>query len=146
MPLLETVSRFQQSDHDCGPTAFEVLFRFWYATKPLPAWGDLADPHLGVGLDLLHLMCRKEFPKTATGDGWSLEDLAAFSRFTPVLTMVHSTDLYAHWVVVRGVQRGRVYYHCPTNGRESKPAAEWEAAWRDERRDGYDRCCVTGWR
>lgn len=36
-----------------------------------------------------------------------------------------------HWVVVRGINHGRVHYHCPIQGRSSLQIDEWIERWRD---------------
>lgn len=47
-----------------------------------------------------------------------------------------------HWVIVRGVERTRVYYQCPTYGPQSVTARKWLDGWRDMSESGHD---YDGW-
>jgi ABC-type bacteriocin/lantibiotic exporter with double-glycine peptidase domain len=58
--------------------------------------------------------------------------LRALTRVdVPVICAVRDDDGGGHWVVVRGVERGRVYFHCPLKGPRSRPEDEWVANWHD---------------
>lgn len=57
-----------------------------------------------------------------------------------------SNDLPAdHWVVVRGIRGGRVYYH-DTRGRASKPAAEFVRWWEGPAENDLRNYALCGWR
>lgn len=145
MPLLDTADVRQRTDHGCGATAFDVLYRFHHGGRS-PRWTqELPDPARGMGPDTLELLVRRHFDCVAVGH-WDLARLALFARFTPVLCLVtvgHESD---HWVCVRGVTRSRVHVQCPDRGRYDATHAEWSAAWTDATAGGaYPRLALTGW-
>lgn len=145
MPLLDTPGKLQRSDHDCGATAFEILFRYHYPRRPLPDWGELADPVRGLGPDAMELFVRKEFPNVCVGH-LGLKELKFFTGFTPVLCVVTVGAGADHWVVCRGVTNHRVHVQCPSLGRLSHSHAEWLAVWKDATAGGaYSRFAVAGW-
>src|SRR5262245_18105753 len=85
--LLDTPQRLQDLPHNSGATAFEILYRFHYPKKPLPEWGELADPVRGIGPDTLELFVRKEFPHALVGS-IDLPTLGYLTRFTPVIVIL----------------------------------------------------------
>lgn len=145
MPLLDTPDRRQTLPHNCGACAFEILFRFHYPRKPIPEWGELADPVRGVGPDTLELFVRKEFTYSFAGHG-DLPVLRYFAGFTPVLCVVTVGPESDHWVCVRGVTRTHVHTQDPDEGRKKYTHDEWLAVWRDVTAGGvYEHFCLTGW-
>lgn len=146
MPLLDTPAIEQTSPHGCGAAAFATLFRFHYPKKPLPDWGELADPVRGVGPEALELFVRKEFNCVAAGH-FDLARLRMFAGFTPVLCVVKLSTELDHWVAVRGVTPHYVHVQDPETGRRRYTHAEWLAAWTDATAGGiYERFALTGWR
>lgn len=146
MPLLDTADVRQRDAHDCGAAAFAVLFRYHFPRKPLPDWGELADPVRGLGPDALELFVRKEFPQVLVGH-LDLPLLRHLSARTPVLCLVTVGPQSDHWVAVRGVTAHRVHVQDPDQGRASYPHAEWLDVWRDVTAGGvYERFAVTGWK
>lgn len=76
-----------------------------------------------------------------------VEDLRHFTRTgRPVMCPVTDEDDCGHWVVVAGVERGYVHFHCPTDGPSKWKVKTWEAGWRDQyARSGhvYDSWGIT---
>lgn len=145
MPLLETPNVRQRADHDCGAAAFAILYRYHYPRKPLPDWGELADPVRGLGPDAIELFVRKEFPHTVIGH-MDLPILRHLAARTPVLCIVTVGPGLDHWVAVRGVTAQRVHTQDPADGRNSYTHTDWLAMWRDSTAGGiYPRWAVTGW-
>jgi predicted double-glycine peptidase len=54
---------------------------------------------------------------------------------TPVACLVQSEGT-GHWVVVRGVVRGKVYFMDPDCGLSAMPLPKWESVWIDSDRRG----------
>lgn len=146
MPLLDTPQILQRSDHDCGAAAFKTLFRYHYPRKPLPDWGELADPERGIQPDTLELFARKEFPDCHFRAKLDLRALRFHTEQTPVMCLITITPTLDHWVCVRGVTPHRVHVQCPTSGRLSYSHEEWLLRWRDATSGGiYTRIAITGW-
>jgi len=64
----------------------------------------------------------------------------------PVIALVNFEG-EGHWVVVRGVQRGRVHYQCPIDGIESLPVGGFASQWFDTDGHGirWDNFGCTAW-
>lgn len=72
----------------------------------------------------------------------TVDDLRHLTRTKrPVVCPVTLPDGNGHWVVVRGVLRGRVHIHCPIFGPHAQPVAAWLSRWYDSTSKGheYDR-------
>lgn len=144
--LLDLPDVRQTGDHDCGAACLAVLFE-WYDV-PRPRWvRPMCDPEDGLQPDAVRSAVR-----SVLGVAVSLPMTVGVLRGfvldgRPVLcpVMLPGADC-GHWVVVRGVTRARVSYHCPENGRESLPLDGWLAAWRDEPGAVYQQWGITGWR
>lgn len=148
MPLLDTPEITQKLPHDCGAAAFHTLFRFHFPRKPVPDWGELADPVRGLGPDALELFTRKEFRNVAVGH-FDLSLLRTFVSFTPVLVIVTVGTAEDHWLCVRGVTPTRVYVQDPdpAHPRRHYTHQEFLAVWRDCTAGGvYERFALTGWK
>lgn len=146
VPLLDTSDFRQTTPHSCGSGAFHILYRFHFPKKPLPDWGELADPVRGIGPDTLELFVRKEFRNVTVGH-IDLPHLRFLAARTPVLCIITNGFESDHWFAVRGVTRERVYVQDPDSGRHSYTHAEWGRAWRDSTAGGiYERFALTGWR
>jgi ABC-type bacteriocin/lantibiotic exporter with double-glycine peptidase domain len=148
MPLLDTPGITQDKPHNCGAAAFHILFRYHFPKKPLPDWGELADPVRGLGPDALELFVRKEFRNISVGH-LDLKHLRFLSTFTPVLCIVTVGPEADHWVCVRGVTGGYVHVQDPDpeHPRHRYTHAEWFRAWRDTTAGGaFQRYGLTGWR
>jgi hypothetical protein len=62
-------------------------------------------------------------------------DLAHHTRLgRPVVCLVQSANM-GHYVVVRGIARRRLSYHCPSNGPLIQGVSEFDARWFDQGRD-----------
>jgi hypothetical protein len=148
MPLLDTPECPQSLPHNCSAAAFATLFRFHFPRKPLPDWGELADPVRGMGPDTLELLVRKEFRNVCVGH-LDLKHLRFLTTFTPVLCIVTVGPEEDHWVNVRGVTRGYVWVQDPNpeSPRHKYTHAEWARAWVDSTAGGaYSRFGLAGWR
>jgi ABC-type bacteriocin/lantibiotic exporter with double-glycine peptidase domain len=146
VPLLDTPNIRQRSAHDCGAAAFAILYRFHFSAKPLPDWGELADPARGLSPDALELFVRKEFRNHTVGK-IDLAHLQLLARFTPVLCCITTPGGDGHWTACRGVTRTRVHTQDPDAGRVSYTHAEWTAAWTDATTTTvFERFALAGWR
>lgn len=145
MPLLDTPDIRQDTPHGCGSGAFHILYRYHFPKKPLPDWGELADPVRGIGPDTLELFVRKEFRNVLSGH-IDLATLRFHAARSPVLCLVTTAYELDHWVAVRGVTRDYVYVQDPFDGRGRYTHAEWDAAWRAAVGGVYERFALTGWR
>ncbi len=130
MPLLDTPDCRQRDSFSCGVTAVETVLRF--DGLPVGRWiKQLASPIVGTTAETVVALIHGAYAGDVLAGAMSvplLKFLTAQGR--PVLALVTdpATD-GGHWVVVRGIFRGRVHVHCPTNGRESHRAAEFDKNW-----------------
>lgn len=126
MPLLDTPLVLQKQEHDCGSAVFKCITSYWegkgrrhksdvlYGTHP-----DALEPAFrSAGYRVLSGEMDTATLKSLTRNGW------------PVACLVKAEGV-GHWVVVRGVERGRVYLMDPYDGLTSVRAADWERDWHD---------------
>jgi ABC-type bacteriocin/lantibiotic exporter with double-glycine peptidase domain len=141
VPPLDTPALTRPDGYSCGATCLEVLFRFHGVRFPA-AYRELSSPEVGMAPETVEAVLRAAFPNVVVARG-TVELLRGLTAYTPVLchAVVGGVD---HWVVVRGVARGRVYVHCPARGRGAYPAGEWAAMWADTA-GHYPRYAAAGW-
>jgi hypothetical protein len=145
--ILDTPDCRQRDDYSCGAVCLEILFRYHGVGRP--RWvGLLPSPHDGLQPDAVKAAAYAVLGNVLAGPMTVgiLKGLVADGK--PVLCPVTLPgDACGHWLVVRGVTRGRVYYSCPLTGHQSMPLAAWAAAWRDEPAEQsiYNNWGVTGW-
>lgn len=130
--LLDLPDRRQSADYDCGAAAVAAACLFLGRRPP----ARLANPVQGMAPDTVEAALRLAGLPVLSGT-MTVDDLRHLTRAgRPVLCPVSLHG--GHWVAVRGVERGRVHFHCPLDGRLALPAAEWVAAWRDTSRAGHE--------
>lgn len=146
--LLDVPDVRQESDYDCGRACLKAVFAFWGEAFPKHL-SALTNQEQGTHPDTLSAILRESRRFELIDGSMSVDLLRMLTRNGwPVLVVLTPPGKGGHWVVVRGVARGRVYYHCPTHGRCSLPVASWEDAWDDRDRGnvGYWRWGVCPWR
>lgn len=134
----------QQTGHDCGQTAAAVVYRLHGRRK--------ADPPKGSELDGTHPAEMERAFRDAglcvqSGD-MTPADLRHHTRAgRPVVCLVTEADGTGHWVVVAGVARGKVHFHCPAAGPRTEPTAAFAARWHDSDRVAvrYERWGIACW-
>lgn len=127
--LLEIPDVRQRSDYGCGDAAVDAaLGALGLARK---RGTRLSAPEQGMPPDVLAAVLRASGCEVLAGpiltgvDGLKHFAAAGCPAVCPV------ADHGGHWVVVRGVRRGRVHFHCPLSGPASKSVADWVAQWAD---------------
>jgi predicted double-glycine peptidase len=132
--ILEIPDIRQDNDHDCGQAAAIAALRYLGITKRIPS--GLCNPVQGMAPDTIEAVFRSFGLAVLSGE-MREEDLRHLTHTgRPVLCPI-TTTAGGHWVVVRGVARGKVLYHCPTHGPSSLPMASWLAGWVDSSRAGH---------
>lgn len=122
----------QAKPHECGAAAVEAVAAFHRVKRVDIA--PLANPVQGMGPDTAAAILRALGLRVLTGS-MNVEDLRHLTRTgRPVLCPV--AQFGGHWVVVRGVERGGVHFHCPIEGPSRLAAADWLAGWRDVSESG----------
>lgn len=137
--LLKIPDIRQGTDYDCGAACIDAVCRYWGRRSRGPV--SLANPVQGMAPETVAAWLRSLGAKVLSGSLFGVADLQHFTRAgLPVLCPITAAG-GGHWVVVRGVERGRVYYHCPVEGEVSVRAAQWLDQWRDHTDSGhtYDR-------
>lgn len=118
----------QKTNHGCGAACVAALLSF-HGLPVRRGLERLAHPAVGMGEDVVEALLWDAFDgrvMRGTLDVPLLRHLANAGR--PTIALV-TFEAGGHWVVVRGVARGRVYYHCPTNGPESRRIPDWLTTW-----------------
>ncbi|MGE3303036.1 MAG: C39 family peptidase [Hyphomonadaceae bacterium] len=124
----------QQFDYSCGSAALATLLRFQYGVhvgeseifQAMYAAGDQARIR-EVGFSMLDMKRYLEAQGyAADGLRLNLDRIAAFGQ--PVIALV-SHDNYRHFVVIKGVDGGRVLVGDPTFGLRVFARADFEAIW-----------------
>lgn len=128
----------QSTDYDCGAAGIDVVCRYYGRRARGPV--KLANPIQGMSPDTVEAVFRS-LGFTVLAGRMTVDDLAHLTKTgRPVLCCV-TIDTGGHWVVVRGVTRSRVHYHCPLRGPRSTFITDWESNWHDRTTSGhvYDR-------
>lgn len=132
--LLEIPDVRQGDAHSCGDAAIDAALAALGVARKRGT--RLANPEQGMAPDTLAAVLRAAGCTVLAGPmPGGVADLKHFAAAgCPVLCPI--ADFGGHWVVVRGVARGRVHYHCPTSGPRSRPVAEWLTLWHDSTSEG----------
>lgn len=130
--LLDIPDIRQQADYDCGAAALDAVLSFHGLRVRGPV--RLANAVQGMSPDTVEAVLRSVGLAVLSGT-MTVGDLRHLTRAgRPVLCPVSAGG--GHWVVVRGVARGRVHFHCPTRGPVHTPELHWVAEWVDTSRSG----------
>ena len=122
----------QSADYDCGDAVVSALARF----HGIGVSGGISNAIQGTDPGTVEAVVRRWGLPVVSGT-LTLADLAHFTKTgRPVLCPVAAFG--GHWVIVRGIDRGRVHVHCPFSGPTSTPSAKWVAEWRDVSRAGHE--------
>jgi hypothetical protein len=132
--LIEIPDVRQRSDYGCGDAAVDAALGALGISRKRGT--RLSNPVQGIAPDTVAAVLRAAGCVVLAGPmPGTVGDLKHFTASgCPVLCPVANHG--GHWVVVRGVQRGRVYYHCPLDGPLSRPGGEWLAHWHDTSAEG----------
>lgn len=136
----------QRNPNDCGPAVARSVLR--YFERPVCRVDSTLRPHPEDGTlvrRMADLFIHNRLAVTMR-ERLSVEQLGVMCQeLGPVLCLV-TWDRYGHWVLVRGVKRGRVYLMDPESGYCDVPAAEFVAAWHDTDGDvKLDRFGMAVW-
>lgn len=143
--LLDTPKDRMKFDYDCGGNALAVFFGTHGLSLP-EAYYKLASPARGIGTETAEAVLGSHFAGVAVGINWTLDDLKFhLSLSRPIITLVCVDTDADHWVVVRGIENGRVHYHDPAYGRRSKSEKAWLRWWQGSERNSWPRYGLTGW-
>lgn len=134
----------QRGEFDCGLACVVAAARFLGKRPSYDRFGDLVDPVRGMEPDVVVAALASLGLGTLAGRmPGGLADLQHYTRLgLPVLAPI-TVEAVGHWVVVRGVARGRVYVHDPSwRGPRSVRLQSWLDAWRDYTVSGHE---CTNW-
>jgi predicted double-glycine peptidase len=132
--LLDLPDVRQREDFDCGTAAVETVLRFLGVRAA--GRGVLADQVDGTHPSTIEAALRRAGLAVQSGT-MTPADLRHHTRQgRPVLCPIAAHG--GHWVVVRGVGRGFVYYSCPAEGAKQVRLSAWLDLWRDSTRAAHD--------
>lgn len=124
----------QHSNHSCGEAALQVVLRYFELKVRKPV---TACPVSGVHPMSLPAAFRRLGFQHVAGS-MTVDDLRHHtSQGRPIITLVQMGGV-GHYVVVSGVNRGKVYFVCPTLGLQKQPIQEFENRWFDHDDAGND--------
>lgn len=137
--MLETEDVRQAKDYDCGAAAMDTAFRLFGIRKSPNYFRKMLGTNGYNGTDprTMEYFVRNEGFKVLSGD-MEVDQISSQTRFgRPVILMVTLHDS-GHYIVARGVSRGRLYYQDPLVGRKSLPVGQFEDCWVDGDRFGFE--------
>lgn len=136
----------QGADYDCGDAAIDAALGALNVRRKRGT--KLASASHGTAPDTVAAVLRAAGVAVLAGPMVTgIEGLRHFTRAgCPVLCAI--AEHGGHWVVVRGVTggsaRGRVHFHCPCDGADSRSWSEWGRVWHDWESDSGHRYIQWG--
>jgi predicted double-glycine peptidase len=135
----------QDTPHGCGEAAVRCVLNYHKILAAIPRF---ATPQDGSDPRQLEAYFRRLGLHVLSGE-MKIGDLKHFcNEGRPPVVLVHwDGDRDSHYVVVRGVSRGRVYYQDVETGPGSCSLRDWRRAWSAEGRLGeiYRTWAIVGW-
>jgi ABC-type bacteriocin/lantibiotic exporter with double-glycine peptidase domain len=127
MALLDLPDARQEDAHSCGPAVVRCLLKFHHVAGATPP----ACPLDGLDPRTLETHLRERVGLSVTAGQMTLDDVAHLCDHArpPILLVSWPGDGCSHYVMGRGVSRGRIYLHDPDVGRRSLPVAEFLPLW-----------------
>lgn len=125
----------QSFDVSCGAAAMATLMTFYYGEKTgeqevieaMLEFGDLEKIRRD-GFSLLELKRYAE-KRGLTTQGFRIPDVNKLSNLkVPVITLINSRG-YNHFVVLKGFDRGRVFFADPAFGNRSLSVKDFDKQW-----------------
>jgi ABC-type bacteriocin/lantibiotic exporter with double-glycine peptidase domain len=141
--LIDLPDYRQTEEWDCGRVVLRIICDHWGRTLPLFI-ANLSNSLSGLSPDTLDAAFWSLGFKVLSGSGTVGLLKAATKEGCPVVVL-HQSDGVGHWSVCRGVERGRVYLQCPSEGRISIPTQQFVDEWIDFHFMGsvYDRWMIV---
>lgn len=132
--LLDLPGYLQKESFDCGSCSCRIVYEFLWKKRPLREFSSLLGTNGLNGTDIraIEAFFRKEGFAVTVGE-MSIEDLRHHANLgRPVICCVKD-----HYLVSRGVYRGRVYVADPATGYDSYSIQEFRNIWFDSERFGF---------
>lgn len=128
--MLDVPVLLQTDEYRCGPVSLEMVLS--YDGIPAAKWvRQLANPLTGLEPSTLVAVLTSAYAERTLHGTMTVPLLKSLTQQNrPVIALVTDAEVGGHWVVVKGVFRGKVYLNCPTNGAESLPEKDFVDAWR----------------
>lgn len=125
MPPLQLVAKLQTRDHACGNVVADIVFDFLgVRSRTVPS-----TPIDGTSPDTLESTLWSSGVRVQAGS-MDLDDLKYHTRRgRPVICLVVTDDNVGHWVVVSGIERGKVCMVDPLVGDTREPTAAFLKRW-----------------
>lgn len=122
----------QRDEHDCGDAVLRAVCEYHAVRRP----PRLAIPIDGTSPDALEAELWRSGLCVIAGV-MDVDDLRYHTRRSrPVICCITTAGGVGHWVIVSGVLRGRVHYHCPIDGPQTMTIEQYQAVWSDTTRRG----------
>lgn len=126
----------QKFEYDCGAACVDAVIKF-YGIRTCVGVLTLSNHIQGTSPDTIEALLRRAGLKVISGTMTTADLKHMTTTGRPVICPI-TTPEGGHYVVVRGVGRGKVWYHCPSDGPKSMKISDWEANWNDTSRSGHE--------
>lgn len=142
--LLALADLRQDTPHGCGEAAVRCVLAFFKIIATIPRF---ATPQDGSDPRQLEAYLRRLGLRVMSGEMRAVDLRHFCDSGRPVIALVHwPDDRDSHYVVVRGISRGRVHFHDVETGPGSCSLREWDRAWSaDGRIETFRRWGIVGW-
>ncbi len=126
----------QGYDVSCGAASLATLLKYYYGKKEVSEKqliGEIIkvgdrEKIKKYGFSLLELKRYAESRGYRSG-GFKIKDVNKLAQLkVPAITMIRPRG-YAHFVVLKGMSKGQIYYADPAFGNRSKPMEEFAKEW-----------------
>jgi len=141
--ILTVPDNRQQDGHDCGEAVIICVLGFHRVTASV----RLATREYGTDPIQIESWFRNQSFRVVSGE-MTVDDLRHYcDSKRPVIALVHWPEANdSHYVVVRGVSRGRIYFHDVETGPANMRSGDFEKAWKASGRIGtYRRWAICPW-
>jgi ABC-type bacteriocin/lantibiotic exporter with double-glycine peptidase domain len=118
----------QRTEWDCGDAVVRAVLKYFGLRLPDHL---LATPEHGTHPAQIQQELLRAGLKTLSGSFRVSQLKVLAADDAPVICAVRHDDGGGHWVVVRGVERGRVYFQCPHMGPRARLEGDWVTNWYD---------------
>jgi ABC-type bacteriocin/lantibiotic exporter with double-glycine peptidase domain len=119
----------QQKEWSCGRAILEAL-HIHYERNLNPTLSSLCNPIQGLAPETLDASLRAAGFLVHSGS-FNVQQLKSHTRIGYPVACLVQFEQTGHWVLVSGVERGKVHFNCPIRGKVSQPVSEWNKNWRD---------------
>lgn len=136
----------QRAGHDCATAAWKCVYYFHVGRNARIL--DLSHPIAGTDPLTLEAVIRRDAAWHVRSGETMIDDLKHYAETwrPPICLVTMPGETESHYIVVGGVWRGYVYYHCPCDGWGRMREAEFISMWHGlGRHRDFRMWSLTAW-